>query len=498
MINLKSKKSITTILIINFAIIVIFGSVLIFLHSGDSSTISNPYVYSRYRDAYTQGHVSKDINWSQNIGGSLDDTAVTTFYNKDYNQIIIFGNSSSNNYDIDKSGSFMAILSESGRTIEFYSIHPGMRMVQVLKYEDTYIVFQDSKADYKNATTGNETITIDIIDNTGKILNTWSKTDLNLKAEDIIMSNDILSPKLYAIYSRDLGVIGSQIIVSILPISLDTTIQPPTTIINSPYGVNYLGAYILANQLLIFANEGIPSIVHTTAILLKVGGDPVFYRFNEKNGPGFEYNTISLQPVGKGFVLASIAVSGETKGTLHLLNINMDMNSSEPLKYTSNTNTKLQGVDYTKIITTITSYYLFAHNGQGGNMFYLDRQIFPTLNRISGFEKWNSIDDYYILDYTTTSYILAGKSTKGINIAHIQDNTITKTINYGGTKNGQESSPLLIYTPDNIYITSNTSSANLTDKDGDVQLNFGEKDIWTVGMNTTSLIDDIQNQGQNL
>ncbi|MCL1945376.1 MAG: hypothetical protein FWF56_06215 [Firmicutes bacterium] len=470
----KSRKVLNFILIANFVLIVALGTFIIISHNNDVSVVS-PYVHNRIRDAFVSQHFGTDIKWSQNLGGSMDEEIVDAFISNN-GQLHIFGNSNSDDFDFDFAGSFMAILGKDGNTLQFKTINKDMNIVSVITIDNEYLVLQDGGENSK-------IVIVSRVDTNGKVLANWSTTDTNyIYAENISLNDNTTDPSIIVIYSRHLGAIGSQLIALSLPNNLNTNTLPPTTIVDSPYGIQYLSSYCINSKLLIFANEGIPNVIHSTAIWATLGSSPQFVRFNGINGPGFDYQTLAISPIIDGFILAVKASSGSTNGVLHLLTIAYDAYNSSTFVHTSTFNTRIMGVDNVEIIPNSTSCYIFAHSGQGGQMFLLSNKSIPTLNKIYGFEKWKDISSIKSIEFSSNTFALAGTLEKGIGLIIISDHAIQSSQTFGGSKTSKENSPLILTKGESLMIVANTSSADIYIRDGDVIRNFGMQDIWIIGL----------------
>ncbi|MDR1138934.1 MAG: hypothetical protein LBK70_03555 [Clostridiales bacterium] len=469
MFSIKSKKLLSILLVANFGIIIVLGILIINKHTQlDDVSNNTPYVHSRVRDAFVSQHYNTPIQWSQNIGGSLDEQAIAIFEINDC--YYIFGNSDSCDFDIDVNGGFLAILNRNGGTIGFWTINPNLQVVQVILYNNEYIILQDG-GDASN------TVALTRMDLSGKILNTWYTTDyLPIHAKVVLHNGNIFDPNYIVVYSRSLGLVGNQLIILSLPSDLNTNMLPPTTIIDSPYGIDYLQAYYINYQLLVFANEGVPETVHTTAFLLRIGSSPTVFRLNGINGPGFAYETLQVQPIQNGFVLAVEAKSGFANGVLHLLTITFSLSQAPYFGYTSTLNTRMVGVNSVRIIANISGYYIFVSNGQGGNLFVLVNGTIQSLQRILGLDRWIDIYNVVNIDFDNSLLVLAGTTSQGIAITTLDNNTITSEMYFGGSM--REHSPILLSSNGGMIVLSNTHSATIDKQDGDVVRNFGGQDIW--------------------
>jgi hypothetical protein len=305
---------------------------------------------------------------------------------------------------------------------------------------------------------------------------TWSVNDnLNINALDLIFNDDLLKPAFLLIYSRHLSDIhGDELVAMQIDASLPNLYQPPTSQISSPFGLRYLQAYYINRELLIFANEGTARITNTVAIRVKLGGTPELIRLDEKAGPGFDYNTLTLQPFESGYIMVCISTSLSNNGGLYLLYFDLD------LSFSGTTNTKLQGVTYAKLIPSFQTFYLFAYNGQGGNMFLLKSGLVTGLQTISGFDNWKTISSIFHLDFAANKHLLVGTTNRGISTATLNYQQLINTATYGGTANGNESNPILLYENDILTIVANTNSASIHRADGDVVRNFGMSDVWII------------------
>lgn len=462
----STKRYLTIILLANFAIIALIGVHILLQNIEKKVDVPPTYVHSRVRNSFVKEHQGTNIEWSQNIGGSLDENAIAVFESQTQNNnIFVFGNTQSYDFDFDFEGGFLAKLDQNGKTIEFVQINKDLFISKVIQFESGYLLLQDGGLD------GN-IVAASIMSLSGKMISTWSTNDnANILANDLILDYSTQN-SIIIIYSRSLGVLGDELVAVRLPIGLNTVYQPPTTLISTPFGLKFLNAYILEKELLIFANEGVRTFSNTVAITFQVGASPNFVRINNANGPNFDYTTIALQPFSHGFVMASIANTGPNAGTMYLLSLTSD------LKFSLALTTRLQGVTFAKIIQTKYNFYLFAYNGQGGNMFVTTIGIVATLQPLDGFDQWRDITSFVHTDFDANEHIFVGTTNRGIGINVLKNDSVQFAYIVGGTKNENESSPLMLVEQNSILIVANTKSASLYSQDGDVVRNFGQSDVW--------------------
>ncbi|MDR3022119.1 MAG: hypothetical protein LBU60_05575 [Clostridiales bacterium] len=471
---LNKRKYTTIIIAINFSLIAVLVIYLV-LNNKFKTTITNPYVHYRQRDAFVEQHRGTDIAWSQNIGGSLNENAVAIFKSPiDTNIIHIFGNTQSNDFDFDFAGSFMAILQDNGRTVDFITINKGMDIVKVIIENDQYIILQNGQDD-------NYVVAVTRINFTGEIISTWSTTDTtNLYAKEIIFVNeDALNPNFIVIYSRFVGIFGYELIAVQINAALFPQNNPPISRIESHYSLDFLSAYRFQNQLVIFAHESrTNSAVQTAAIILQqVGGNAEFYRIDLN----FEYSTLDLQPCEQGYIMVVVATDGTNIGATYIVRIDYDYTLSDLH------NTKMKGVSFAKLLPHSKNYYVFLYSGQGGSMFLFDLAAPPStkLQDIDGFSDFKNITDYFYQDYSNNKITIIGQSNRGVTINSIQEKTLTKQVVLGGSQSDREVNPIMLAekTTNTITLAMTSYSASLTQQDKDVVRNFGDGDIWIVRLN---------------
>lgn len=92
-------------------------------------TDTQPAQHKKLREAEIS--LEPNLSYTQTIGGSGDERVVETFFNDD--KLYIFGNTTSNDFDFDQSGAFLAILDEYGSTLSFKSYQGELKAVTLFE-----------------------------------------------------------------------------------------------------------------------------------------------------------------------------------------------------------------------------------------------------------------------------------------------------------------------------------------------------------------------------
>ncbi|MBR2971261.1 MAG: hypothetical protein IKC48_05665 [Clostridia bacterium] len=106
----------------------------------DEGEGEQPTPHQRVREATVS--LDPSFAFSQTIGGSGDEQLVDVFYHGE--RLYIFGNTTSVDYDFDRSGAFVAITDAYGKTLDFVS-YEG-KLVAVTLYEGGYLLAIDQSS----------------------------------------------------------------------------------------------------------------------------------------------------------------------------------------------------------------------------------------------------------------------------------------------------------------------------------------------------------------
>ncbi|MCH5163613.1 MAG: hypothetical protein J1F36_01205 [Clostridiales bacterium] len=137
----KSQLRIITALLI--VVIALAGGLFFYLPTTRANTVlppveeDPPITHAKVRDAEIS--LDPSLVFTQTFGGSGEETIVDVFYND--NLLYIFGNTTSNDFDFDAPGAFLAILNGSGKTLDFLTY--GGTLKAVTLYNGGYLMAID-------------------------------------------------------------------------------------------------------------------------------------------------------------------------------------------------------------------------------------------------------------------------------------------------------------------------------------------------------------------
>jgi len=439
------------------------------------------YDYQRLRSAYL---ASGDLEWTQNIGGSQNEQNIATFLDSSDN-IIIFGNTQSMDYDFSVEGGFITVLGRDGSTQNFISLGEyGIgRIVKVITAANNYIVLHDDGPNGTNVSL--TTISMDL-QNIGTPVDMSTTIEVTRKALEVFYNEDATAPRIIAIFdevtnpqTQKNNIVAASFDLSLRQVSTTTIGQglPPML---------YLQSYLIKPQsLLIFANQidqTNDTVTNALAISIKEIGQSE--TVNPLLTNQIDYQAMSVTPLKSGgFMMAVKTTGGNSVGKLATLTLTSDF--SEILLNESG----IPNLISAGFIPLSEGFYLFATFENYDSRLYFGTDNNNVLaTELTDFDGVNSVDAFEHIDYIDSNNILiVGRSRDELFVMYLSAsaNQVIYRQSFGGS--GVEQNADIILKDGVLTILCDSNSGELGKSDGDVPNNYGGFDTWVCRMDDLNL-----------
>lgn len=245
--------------------------------------VSTPY--ERNRNPVSS--LSLSLKWEQTIGGSQNEELVDAFFIND--AIYIFGNTSSSDKDMTNiNKGFMAVLSPSGRTMDFKGISDSP-IQRASIAEGGFLL-----------ATGSPLSSALLVGFDGKIIRSTPLFNLEQTVEEIILAD-----YGYAVISSAASS-GGKKSITVTQLSFDAEMIYQS-VSSESYSLTYLNGYCMGEEVIIFAKaEGVNTML-TTGIY-SVGSSPIFRYASTAES----YTPFDCMPYSGGWVVSAIDNLGQS------------------------------------------------------------------------------------------------------------------------------------------------------------------------------------------
>ncbi len=141
----ETKTQLRIIAALLIAVIALATGLLFYDPTSSSSAGANPLPseskeHDKVRDAIAE--LEPSLVFSQTFGGSGDETITDVFFENE--RFYIFGNTTSNDFDFEQNGAFLAIIESSGKTVDFFTY--GGTLKAVTLYSGGFLMALDDES----------------------------------------------------------------------------------------------------------------------------------------------------------------------------------------------------------------------------------------------------------------------------------------------------------------------------------------------------------------